>query len=126
MQIKDIIIALLIETTHRIVEEIGLIEAIHITNAYKILIPFITTFIRETCGFHFVLSFRLSHDLKIPYLAFFISIYPQAESFVKAIIYILRAVILRRLLKNIENNMIKETNLQLESEGIMMFTNRGL
>ena len=126
MQIKDIIIALLIETSHRIVEEIGLIEAMRIANAYEILIPF-TTFITETCGFHFVLSFRLPHDLKTPYLAFFfISIYPQAESFVKAIIYILRAVILGRLLKNRENNMIKETNLQLESEGIMMYTNRGL
>src|SRR5215212_11773340 len=70
MQIKDIIIALLIETSHRIVEEIGLIEAMRIANAYEILIPF-TTFITETCGFHFVLSFRLPHDLKTPYLAFF-------------------------------------------------------
>lgn len=69
MQIKDIIITLLIETTYRIVEEIGLIEATRIATAYEVLILF-TSLIRGTCGFHFVLTIRLSHDLKIPYLAF--------------------------------------------------------
>ena len=86
MQIKDIIIVLLIETNHRIVEESGLIEAMRIANAYEILIPF-TTFIRGTCGFHFILSFRLSHDLKIPYLAL-LSLYILKPKALKKPLYI--------------------------------------